>query len=527
LTDYLDIQSDLKLLEYVSNPRVELANLSWPEMSAFLKTWRNAERAVGDQFNDRELEVRRSLLRFIRLCNGSPMTPVAHEEGVHSLQAALRLAMETGSSNLEIWTLLQNNLDRLLTSKHPAGQFLEEWITGRKDAECPPGHVRAGQPSVTIVARDGGEASLVSGWLTDMELFASVMSYQELRHGHVNHYLTFLGPPERYVGSQWLKSPSSWFRSQWLVTSPAAQESVFIHWPGHNRWRFDLLGNWEGAAIPELEVSDYEEAQSVGEMFEDFDIYPIDTPHLPKIQGHKNDLVRATGFQVVTSDDPVWIYFSSEIPPRPRHMTSEVNKIEFLKPSQIRPGVLLVLNEHSARPEIMDHYTRKYWEKNYPDDRIEDAEGAKEALKVEVQNAIDGIGRDELARRLTSSGLDSDYAKVILTNILAPDYIAPRRRDVISLLERSGNFRLAPKTGSLLRHLRVSRQQAGVEINELLREKLLLSNVTDALHGSANDGWRAVETPDLGRIAVHAVLPTPPVQREVPKSWLGRLMGQD
>jgi hypothetical protein len=418
-------------------------------------------------------------------------------------------------------------LEALLATDNPAGVFLEEWISSRQIVECPEWHVRHGEPSVTLVLRDETERAGVARWITAQELFASTTTYRQLRKGHAYLDLVFVGTPDRYVSNAWLRSPSSWYQSQWLVTSPAASTSLFICWPGHPAWRQGLLGPWAGSRSAEVIDIGPERAEiEVEEIYlETLDLFPSEASQEPAIAENRQELVDAVGYEVFSESGFDWIYFSRMQPPRPRTISSNREQIEFLKPDQLRPGALLIVTEETALPEVLDTYTRKYWSDHYGSSSIDQAELAKRDLKNKVSEALDKFGKEEFIRRISGSGLDPDYARAVLGNILIDDYIAPRRRDALEHLQRAGEFNLIPDTGPILRHLRVARQQAGIAINELLRKTLISADGDAAMGLAEQQGWCALDTPNLGRISAHRITATVPSNRSVPKSWLGQPRG--
>lgn len=523
MTNVLDVLSDLHLVEYSVDSHIERSAVEWPAMRDFLGFWRRFEARNGDSFNDSELELRKAVLRFIRTCNAVPLSPQIHQDLAEELEAAIVRSAETSAQNRSDTLQLGRLLEGVLRSTNPASGFLEDWIASREVIECPEEHVRKGEPCVTLVLRDEAERGLATRWIEDQELFASTATYREVRKGHAFKYLVFFGTPDRYVLSAWLRSPSSWYQSQWLVTAPAASISLFLSWPGHSKWQDDLLGPWMGSesvVIRDVSPELYE--------VEEF-LLDIEEPFLPEssvepeIKDHKQELIPAIGYELVTEGGYDWIYFSDAMPPRPRTISSNREQIDFLKPGQLRPGVMLIVNDETERPAILDDYARRYWLGHYGGHNFDRAEELKRDLKRKVKEAIDNFGKDEMVRRMASSGLDAEYARTILGSLLAEDYIAPRRRDAIDHLRAAGEFKLAPDSNVLLRHLRVSRQKAGIEINELLRRKLVSSEGDEAMDAAERQGWGYLDTPDLGRIAVHRVAAYANATRSVPRSWLGRL----
>ncbi len=522
MTRLLDVRSDLQLVEYQANSVIERAILEWPELTDFIRSWRKFDVRNSAEFNDSEVALRSLIVGFIRLCTSGPYSPSDYPDSVNELENSFTVAAETSSSNRADILGIFRRFQDLLGTLNPASRFLENWISSRRLVECPRDHVRQGEPSVAIVLRDEIERERVVEWLAELELHAATTTYRELRKGHAHQYLVFFGTPDRYVSSAWLRSPNTWFQSQWLVTAPASSTSLFLSWPGHPNWQEAHLGPWSGSRVPKIiELTTMPNAQGE-DLSAAIEFFPVEVSEVPVISEHKHDLVNAVGFELFGASGTEWIYFSSSHPPRPRAMTSDRQQIEFLTPSQLRPGVMLVVNDNTARPEVLDEYTHRYWAEHYPGVAIERAIAAKKDVKAKIGHALETVGRDELVRRLAASGLAADYARLMLGNILADDYIAPRRKDVFDHLEKAGGFSLAPDAGKLLRHLRVSRQQAGVDINDLLRRKLLSSGETQILEKSDRQGWCALDTPDLGRISIHRIRSIASTERAVPRSWLGR-----
>lgn len=525
MTNVLDVLSDLQLLEFSKNARIERSITEWPAMQEFLKFWRRFETQKGSEFNDNELRLRRSILRFISRCNGIPLSPSRHEDIVEELRSSISKSAETSSQNRSEILQLGHLLESLLRTDNPASRFLEDWISSREVVECPEGHVRHGEPSVTLVLRDEDERELAAYWLNEQELYASTATYRELRNSYAYEYLVFFGSPDRYVSSAWLRSPGSWYQTQWLVTTPAASISLFLNWTGHRTWQVDLLGPWANSRAPIIQDVSPEAPAGEDVFLEIEDLFLPNASEEPEIPGQKHELINALGFQVVSEGGLDWVYFCEEVPPRPRMISPNREQIEFLKPGQLRPGVLLVVNDESEREAILDDYTHRYWTSHYGTSSIERAEAIKRDLKRKVREALDRLGKDELVHRMVLSGLEAEYARTVLGSIPAEDYIAPRRRDALDHLQSAGEFKLAHDSNELLRHLRVARQQAGAEINELLRKKLISSEGDDAMDAAESRGWCDLITPDLGRIGVHRVAAASLTNRLVPRSWLGRLRG--
>lgn len=502
----------IALLDAATDPKISSRRLRWEAMERVIRILRGSfKESDGTALAEREVRVAQAAWTWVRVCMDGPVPPDHASTGIQGFLDEARDAVEALQSR-RVASLIES-VNRVATSDHAAAEEVAQLVSASTEE---------GLRVVLIVRGEGGSA--VREWVAVQGLRVDVVTGSEARRSAPWDHAFVFGPPERYSSSPWLSGPQAAATAGWLVSAPPAPRMTMMSWTGHRPLTKSGYEPWKGA--PALGVVEENAIEVVEDYFlpESLDEFrPVSAPKF----SDEDDLIDALGLQFHAEGSSVLAYFHPDIGPRPTIVTFEDGHAALTRVNlqRVESGRCLLFRTSIAGRDALDRATAEWLAENRRRFPTAEAERLRSELKDATRRARAALGARGLVERFRSEGIDRDYAANLSRGILQPDFIAPLRQDTYLRVCRALELRPGQNAFSLLKTLRVARQQAGMRLAARTSERLSeIPDIADALRDHGAIVLRDAGLEGVALLIVRSVDDTP---TRVPESRLGTALTKD
>ena len=510
--------------EAAASPAVLVTRLIWPELTELNAALRDSADAFRTSDRARDLRGRAFGLR--RILESTPL-PASHPVlGARALLDDLAAAERPGfpASLVGPMRRLAAAVRALASSPSPIGQWIED------TASCY-GADAGGRPDTVIVVGRLLWAQATAVWLTDAGLdCVDVVLPSELAGRDAYRVALMCGHPTRAFASQW-RSPEAAAREfGWLLTAPAAPEIRIALTASEPVFTVGGLWTFDDLPSPTIDISDTGPSRPVlvtdqldrREISSGWADEPDAGPVARSEDPPEADLRELPDLARISLRSGRTVVFDGRIGPAATAVfcSDEQGDVTTaaLRGTVVVTGSLLALPVGASEHEqIVQRANTILTAHGWSPVQVTDLRDDLRDLKALVRRSTRELGRTELTERLVELGTGRSYARTLLANVLAEDYLAPGTEPAFNaLMTAVAADRLRCRWTDIQR-LRGAHQKAGEHIRaDLLtglRDQRWLTDVEDR-------GWTTFSTGAATVLleVVDAVTPGP--SRFIP-SWLG------
>jgi hypothetical protein len=468
-------REELLLLRFAEEPHVRLFRLDWPQMARFTDAVRRLESRKFESRSERNLELVLLGKTLIFALADGPISP-SHPslEGADLVEKVREASGVSGGEN-ELLEELWASLVELLHSRHPAADFLENFISSRPEIEAGPDYARFGGPAIVLCYRDKGSSSLLAEWVEDERLFVGLERYNSLRKSPPWPCQVVFGPPSRYGASKWVQSPESDYLTQWMFTAPRAEEVVALLWPPHKNPNFENLGPWPSFEARGIHDESLQQEEAFPVIEES-----VHSPSNPPVFSEETLATEAERFELVGPNGPLWVYFEPSEAPYPRFYAA-LGKDE-RQSEVLRSGSHLIFRTSRAEESEIHALAEQWWNAREVSRSYSDSLSYVQNIRAIIRAKVSSLGVSEFAERLTSVGVRKKYSTYVAKRLLMPHYLAPEAWENLAAVAKVCGLELRETDFNLIRQIRASRATAGRQIS-----RNLLSALSDLEHTDVED----------------------------------------
>lgn len=506
------LDDTMALLAAATDPKISSRRIRWEAMERVIRILRGSlKESDGNALAEREVRVAQAAWTWVRFCMDGPVPPGHPSTGIQGFLDEARDAVEVLQSR-RVASLIEA-VERVAISAHAAANEVARSVSASTDA---------GLRVVLIVRGEGGPA--VREWAKTQGLSVDVVTSSEARRSAPWDHAFVFGPPERYSSSPWLTGPQAAATAGWLISAPPAARLTMMSWTGHRPLAKSGYEPWMGApSFGVLEDSTVEVVEDyfLPESLDDF--RPVAAPKF----SDEDDLIDALGLQFLAEGSSVLAYFHPDVGPRPIIVTFEDGHaaLSRMHLQHVEAGRCLLFRTSIAGKDALDRATAEWLAENRKKFPTAEAERLRGELKEATRRLRVTWGAHELVERFRSEGIDRDYAANLSRGILQPDFIAPLRQDTYLRVCRALELRPDQNAFSLLKTLRVARQQAGLRLAARTSERLgEIADIADALR---DHGALVLRDAGLEGVALLIVRSVDETLTRVPESRLGTALTRD
>jgi len=456
------LREELLLLRFAERPSIRFISLEWDEMSRVVAIVRNLKSKKYDPLSQRNEELLANTRKLIfRLADG-PLDLSDPLVGLDTLLSETRQAIPMAGSEHEEIENLEQALLALASTRHPARNFLEEFVSARPEIEASRLYERSGDPAIVLCPRDVQSLPGIEKWIEDENLFVSLFRYRELKKCPPFPCQVLFGPPSRY--ESWGRAPENSHRAQWLVTTPRAEEVVFLIWPPFREPSLEELSPWPGFKHLSMSPSPRVERESQPEIEE----FEVRATLPPTFEPHAS-LVDAKRLEIQGPEGSLWVYFEISEAPYPKIFeATDGGDKESKFPSS---GEYLIFRNSRAEHARLRSIAEQWW-----DTRIAEPSYAKaiiefEAIRNTMTTCVEKLGVSAFTDQLVSLGVRRNYSSYVARRLLVPQYLAPEEFRHFQAIGKVCGEDWAEADFTTIKMIRASRAQAGrIHFKELLEE---------------------------------------------------------
>lgn len=502
----------LALLAAATDPQIASRRIRWESMERVIRVLRTSFKASdSNPLAERETRTAQAAWTWVRVCMDGPVPPSHPSTGIlgfldEAREAADRLQSRRAASLIEA-------VERVCAAEHAGADEVARSVTVSMEAGL----------RVALILRGEGRQA-VREWALARGIAVDVVTISEARRAAPWDHAFIFGPPERYSSSPWLTGPQAAATAGWLFSAPPAARMTMVSWTGHRPLTKSGYEPWSGA--PSLGVVE----ESSVEVVEDYflpealdDFRPVSSPKF----SDEDDLIEAMGLQFQAEGSSILAYFNPDMGPKPTIVTFEDGQatLSRMHLKHVEAGRCLLFRTSIAGKDALDRATAEWLAENRKGFKTAEAERRRSELKDATRRMRTELGAAQLIERLRSEGLDRDYAANLSRGILDPDFIAPLRHDTYLRVCRALGLQPDQSAFSLLKTLRVARQQAGLRLAARTADRL--SEITDAADALRDHGSLVLRDPGLEGVALLIVRAVDGIATSVPESRLGTALTKD
>lgn len=455
------LREELLLLRFAERPSIRFVSLEWDEMSSVVTIARKLKSKKYAPLSHRNEELLAHTLELIFTLADGPFDLSDPFVGLDSLISETRQAIPMAGSEHEEIKNLERALLALASTRHPARSFLEEFVSSRPEIEAGRLYERFGEPAIVLCPRDVQSLPAIEKWIEDENLFVSLSRYRGLKKSPPFPCQVLFGPPSRY---EWGRTPENSHRAQWLVTTPRAEEVIFLIWPPFREPSLDELSPWPGFNHSSNSPIPRQEQERLPEI-EEFEVRET----LPPTFEPHTSLVDAKRLEIQGPEGSLWVYFEiSEAPYPKRFEATDGDDKESKFPSS---GEYLIFRSSRTEHARLQSIAETWW-----DTRIAEPSYAKATIEFEeIRNTmtayVEKLGVSAFTDQLISHGVRRNYSSYVAKRILVPQYLAPEEFRHFQAIGKVCGQDWTEADFTTVKMIRASRAQAGrIHFKELLEE---------------------------------------------------------
>lgn len=512
------LREELLLLRFAERPSIRFVSLEWKEMSSIVAIVRNLRSKKYDPLSQRNEELLANTVKLIfRLADG-PFDLSDPLVGLDSLLSETRQAIPMAGSEHEEIKNLEQALLALASTRHPARSFLEEFISSRPEIEAGRLYERFGDPAIVLCPRDIESLPAIEKWIADENLFVSLSRYRELKKSPPFPCQVLFGPPSRYEG--WGRTPEKNHRAQWLVTTPRAEEVLFLIWPPFREPSLEELSPWPGFKHLINPSTPREEQESQPEI-EEFEVRETSPP---TFEPHAS-LVDAKRLEIQGPEGSLWVYFEISEAPYPKVLkATDSDEMESTFPSS---GEYLIFRNSRSEHARLQSIAEQWWDTRIAEPAYAKAIGEFEEIRNTMTACVEKLGVSAFTDELISYGVRRNYSRYVAKRLLVPQYLAPEQFRHFQAIGKVCGEDWTEADFARIKMIRASRAQAGrLHFRELL-EELRNYKGPDLEEELARFGYALPAIGNGEPLLISRVVSISPGLHKIPSSKLGLPLKED
>lgn len=511
------LREELLLLQFAAQPSIRFVRLEWEELSSLVASIRLLESKRFEPLSQRNEELVAETRKLIFKLADGPIELCDPTLGLDSIVSLARQAIPLAASARDEIENLERALVALSLTQHPAREFLEDFISARPEIEASSLYERSGEPAIVLCPRNLESVPAIEKWVTDENLFVSVSRYRQLKEAPPVPCHVLFGPPSRY---EWGRSPENSHRAQWLVTTPRAEEVIFLIWPPYKEPSLEELAPWPGFTHVNSSSTTERKKSSEPEIEE----FTVKETLPPKFEPH-GIIVDAKRLELQGPDGSLWVYFEVSEAPHPKVFEpTDAQQSERKFPSS---GAYLIFRQSQTEEANLKRLAEEWWDSRLTEPTYARAVKDFEEIRATMTTFVKKFGVAAFAEELVSRGIRKNYSTYVARRLLVPQYLAPEDFHHFEALGQVCGEVWTEADFTTIRMIRASRAQAGRMHFKNLLEMLRRYKARNLLDELAKFGYATPTILNGEPLLIARVISTSPGLHKIPPSKLGVPLMQD